>query len=283
MQQVVGPVERVQREAPPSGQLQKLLSGRRGRRMREYLTGYLMILPSLMLIFTFGLFPVGFALYISLHKWKITQGPFVGLKNYASAIDTLAYVLFFGVAVGLAYLAIRIARDILYKAREHTERPWIYLFLGGLHAGSVILFLRYIVVLAPEILGIADKVKRLERTRELFLQLMGEALRAESVWPAFLQWITIFALAWLLTIILWRPRLPAQELLYHADVLGSDLCRGCNHHRLVYMDRDAKGHHGRMGIWLGSVHRYPSRQHRDRCPSPGFRMEIVDQRYFPYV
>jgi len=164
-----------------------------------------MILPSLMLIFTFGLFPVGFALYISLHKWKITQGPFVGLKNYASAIDTLAYVLFFGVAVGLAYLAIRIAREILTKAREHAERPWIYLFLGGLHTGSVILFLRYIVVLAPEILGIADKVKRLERTRELFLQLMGEALRAESVWPAFLQWITIFALAWLLTIILWRP------------------------------------------------------------------------------
>jgi len=205
LQQAEVSIERAKRETPPIGWLQKRLSGGRGRKLREYLTGYLMILPSLMLIFTFGLFPVGFALYISLHKWKITQGPFVGLKNYASAIDTLAYVLFFGVAVGLAYLAIRMAREILTKAREHAERPWIYLFLGGLHAGSVILFLRYIVVLAPEILGIADKVKRLERTRELFLQLMGEALRAESVWPAFLQWITIFALAWLLTIILWRP------------------------------------------------------------------------------
>ena len=204
MQQVDRSVERAMREAPPNGGLQKLLSGRRGRRLREYLTGYLMILPSLVLIFTFGLFPVGFALYVSLHKWKIKHGPFVGLKNFASAIDALAYVLFFGVAVGLAYLAIRTAREILYKAREHNERPWIHLLLGSLHAGSVVLFLRYVVVLAPEVLGIADKVKGLERSRELFIQLMGEALRAESVWPAFLQWVTIFTLAWLLTFILWQ-------------------------------------------------------------------------------
>ncbi len=204
MQQADRSVERVGEGFPRTGWLQNLLSGRRGRRLREYLTGYLMILPSVVLIFTFGLFPVGFALYISLHKWKIKHGPFVGFKNYASAIDSLAYVLFFGVAVGLAYLAIRTAREILYKAREHNERPWIHLLLGSLHAGSVVLFLRYVVVLAPEVLGIADKVKGLERTRELFIQLMGEALRAESVWPAFLQWITIFALAWLLTIVLWR-------------------------------------------------------------------------------
>ena len=204
MQQVVSSVERSKREAPPGGWLQKRLSGGRGRRLREYLTGYAFILPSLVLIFTFGLFPVGFALYVSLHKWKIKSGPFVGLKNFASAIDALAYVLFFGVAVGLAYLAIRITREIIYRAREHADRPLIHLLLGSLHAGSVVLFLRYVVILAPEVLGIADKVKGLERSRELFLQLMGEALRAESVWPAFLQWIAIFALAWFLTFILWQ-------------------------------------------------------------------------------
>jgi len=78
LQQAEVSIERAKRETPPIGWLQKRLSGGRGRKLREYLTGYLMILPSLMLIFTFGLFPVGFALYISLHKWKITQGPFVG-------------------------------------------------------------------------------------------------------------------------------------------------------------------------------------------------------------
>ena len=204
MQQVGGSVERAKQEAPPIGQLQKRLSGRRGRKLREYLTGYLMILPSLALIFTFGLFPVGFALFVSLQKWKISYDSFVGLKNYESAIDALAYVLFFGVAVGLAYMTYRTACEILSKAREHAERPWIYLLLGSLYAGSVVLFLRYVWVLAPEVLGIADKVKHLERTRGLFIQLMIEALRAETVWPAFLQWITIFTFAWVLTLIFWR-------------------------------------------------------------------------------
>ncbi|MCK5635049.1 MAG: sugar ABC transporter permease [Anaerolineales bacterium] len=214
MQQVDRSIERVGRKTPRTDWMQKLLSGSRGRRLREYLTGYAFILPSLLLIFTFGLFPVGFALYVSLHKWKIKHGPFVGLKNYASAIDSLAYVLFFGVAIGLAYLAIRTAREILNEVREHAERPWIHLLLGSLHAGSVVLFLRYVVILAPEILGIADKVKGLERSRELFIQLMGEALRAESVWPAFLQWIAIFALAWFITIFLWRSLASPRRNFY---------------------------------------------------------------------
>jgi multiple sugar transport system permease protein len=178
--------------------------GRRGRLLREYLTGYLFIAPATFLIFLFGIFPVGFALYISLHKWKIKQGPFVGLQNYISAIDSLTYVLFFGVAIGLAYLALHTAREILRKTREHAERLWLHLLLGSLHAGSVLLFLRYAIILAPEVLGIADKVKGLERSRELFLQLMGEALRAENVWAAFLQWIAVFTLAWLLTFSLRR-------------------------------------------------------------------------------
>jgi multiple sugar transport system permease protein len=189
---------------PSTTWFQRTFSGRRGRVLREYLTGYLFIAPATFLVFLFGIFPVGFAFYISLHKWKIKHGPFVGLKNFSSAIDALTYVLFFGVAVGSVYLTFHAARKIVHTTREHHERPWLHLLLGSLHAGSIFLFIRYIVILAPEILGIADKVKGLERSRELFLQLMGEALRAESVWPAFLQWITIFALAWFLTFILWR-------------------------------------------------------------------------------
>jgi multiple sugar transport system permease protein len=157
-----------------------------------------------LLIFTFGLFPVGFALYVSLHKWKIKHGPFVGLNNFTSAIDALAYILFFAVAVGLIYLAIRTIRTIIALSQEHAERPWAFLLPGFLHAGSVVLILRYAVVLAPEVLGIADKVRGLERSRELFLQLFGEAFRAESVMPAFSQWLLFFILAWLSTFILWR-------------------------------------------------------------------------------
>ena len=95
-----------------------------------------MVLPSIALIFTFGIFPVGFALYVSLHRWKITQGPFVGLRNFTSAIDSLAYVLFFATAIGLIYLAIRSIRDVLALSREYDERPWIFLLLGLVHTGA---------------------------------------------------------------------------------------------------------------------------------------------------
>jgi len=182
----------------------KAFRGQRGRHLREYLTGYLMISPAVLLIFIFGIFPVGFALYISLHKWKIKHGPFVGLKNFASAIDTLAYVLFFAVAAGLVYFAIRTLREIIAISREHNERPWVYLLPGILHAGSVILFLRFAVVLAPAVLGIADKVRGVERSRELFLQLFGQAFRTKSVVPAFNHWLLFFILAWLVTFVIWR-------------------------------------------------------------------------------
>jgi multiple sugar transport system permease protein len=48
-----------------------LLSGRRGRVLRETLTAYLFLLPAIAVIFVFGLWPVVHALYVSLHKWNI--------------------------------------------------------------------------------------------------------------------------------------------------------------------------------------------------------------------
>ena len=48
-----------------------LLSGRKGRVLRETLTAYLFLLPAIAIIFVFGLWPVAHALYVSLHKWNI--------------------------------------------------------------------------------------------------------------------------------------------------------------------------------------------------------------------
>jgi multiple sugar transport system permease protein len=184
--------------------MRSLFTGKRGRDLLEYLTAYLMITPALTLIFVFGIFPVLFALYVSLHKWKIRQGPFVGLKNYVRAIDALAYVLFFCLAVGLAYLAYRLIRELIHRAQENNERPWMLFLPGMCFAGAGLLFVRYIVLLIPEVLAIADKVRRLKRSRELFLRLLGEALRAEEVVTAFWHWVGLLALALCLTWILWQ-------------------------------------------------------------------------------
>ncbi|MEW6716565.1 MAG: ABC transporter permease subunit [Chloroflexota bacterium] len=179
-------------------------SGKRGRDLREYLTAYLMITPAMLLIFVFGIFPVIFAVYVSLHKWKIKQGPFLGLENYVKAIDALTYVLFFALVVGLVYFAYRRIRDCVVQAQEHNEKPWALLVPGMLNAGGILLILRYVFLLIPEVLAIADKVRGQERSRELFLQLLGEALRADHVVSAFWNWVCLLALALVLTLILWR-------------------------------------------------------------------------------
>jgi len=49
---------------------------------REQLTGYLFILPALIVISIFGLFPILYSFYMSLFNWRVTKGAFVGDNNY---------------------------------------------------------------------------------------------------------------------------------------------------------------------------------------------------------
>ncbi len=52
------------------------------RRVREATLAYLYIIPALVVVIVFGLYPVFKAFYISLHEWSIVKGPYVGLENY---------------------------------------------------------------------------------------------------------------------------------------------------------------------------------------------------------
>jgi len=71
---------------------------KRARMMRgEWLTGYLFVLPAGLLIAVFGLFPIGYAIYMSLHRWRIRKGAFIGLEQYADVLGTAwAAAAFFG-------------------------------------------------------------------------------------------------------------------------------------------------------------------------------------------
>lgn len=48
----------------------------RGERLRENIAGYLFISPALLVIAIFGIFPIGYAIYMSLHRWRIRRGQF---------------------------------------------------------------------------------------------------------------------------------------------------------------------------------------------------------------
>jgi ABC-type sugar transport system permease subunit len=75
--------------------------------VREHLTGYLFISPAVIIIAMFGLFPIGYAFYMSMHKWRVRKGSFIGLGNFTKAIgeDWIGLLIFLGgiVLLALAY------------------------------------------------------------------------------------------------------------------------------------------------------------------------------------
>lgn len=163
----------------------RMVPGAKRRKLREYITGYLMISPALFLIFLFGIFPVGFALYVSVNKWRLKRSGLIGLDNYTDAIGSLAYVSLFALAIAALVLAYFLYKQIRKQAEENEDRPLKLAIPGLLLAAVVVSFVRWTVLLLPEVLGIADKIIGLEKTPELFRGLLGEAFRTGTVLPAF--------------------------------------------------------------------------------------------------
>jgi ABC-type sugar transport system permease subunit len=170
---------------------QRTFSGRRGRRLKEYLTAYAMIFPAALLVFVFGIFPVGFALFVSLHKWRLKRGDFIGLENYVRAVDVILFAIAIGAFVGAYLLLKRVKRDF----DEWGTMHWILILPAAVHAATILAFIRWTVLLLPQVLDIANIIVGLEKTRAVFFELLCNAFKAESVLPAFWQFLAIFALS----------------------------------------------------------------------------------------
>lgn len=183
-----------------TNRLSQFLVSRRGRRWREYLTAYILVGPALLLIFVFGIFPVGFALYVSLHKWLIIRGDLRGLKNYVDMIGSLAYFGAFVLGIGGIVGAVLLVRRAALRSQEEGTRPWPLLIPAAVHAAVVLTFLRWIYFQLPEFLDIAPKMRGLERTRALFMQLLSDAFHAETVFPAWQLFVRVLLLSLVLAI-----------------------------------------------------------------------------------
>ena len=65
------------------------------RKHSEKLVGYSFITPAVLIISLFGVFPVFFGMYMSLHKWKVFRGRFLGLENYERILGSIpAFFIF---------------------------------------------------------------------------------------------------------------------------------------------------------------------------------------------
>jgi multiple sugar transport system permease protein len=201
--------------------IRNLFTGRRGRNLREYVSGYLMIAPATLLILIFGIFPVGFALYVSLHQWRLIRGELRGLRNYVDAIDNLAYIALFGIGVAALIGAFIYFRRVWREAGDNQEKPWLLAVPAALYAAAALGFVRWLYFQLPEFLDIAAKIRGVERTRELFVSLLKEAFRAESVYPAWQQFTWLLAGAVIAHVgarFVWRSR---RSLSYLANLAFS--------------------------------------------------------------
>ncbi len=149
------------------------------------MTAYLFLLPALVIIGTFGLFPLAFSAYESVLKGVNTfLGKYGGMDNYTKAIDNLAYVLAFWIAAVSVYLAFRRLGDVVRTAGDNGERPRLWVVPGAVTAAGLVLLARFFFLLLPEVLDIANKVRGMQVTTQLFNQLLGEAWRAPAVQEA---------------------------------------------------------------------------------------------------
>ena len=103
-----------------------MLNTRRGRIFIENLTAYVFLAPAGCLILCFGLFPVAFAFFVSLHRWRRFPDEYIGLANYEKALGNFGYILFFWLALLGLIAAARIGKRLFSRpdAAAGLRRPW---------------------------------------------------------------------------------------------------------------------------------------------------------------
>lgn len=112
--------------SPAASQQRTFLNPKFVNSLKRNLAGYSFIVIALVLIIVFLIYPIGFVVYISFHKWAILGQPkWVGLNNYATIFydarfwqavwNTIYFVVLAvpaTIAVGL-FLAILVNREVL--------------------------------------------------------------------------------------------------------------------------------------------------------------------------
>ncbi|HYO87504.1 MAG TPA: ABC transporter permease subunit [Candidatus Limnocylindrales bacterium] len=153
---------------------------RQRKLLRENLIAYLFLSPAFLIIFVFGLFPVGFALYVSLFRWRRFPEEFVGLAQYERALGEFAYVAFFwlgALAIGAAVLmALRFVRQV-----RSEPKLLLAAIPGGAFAATLLLIVAWFVTLLPIALNIPQRLRGQARSADLFIGELVASLQAPEV------------------------------------------------------------------------------------------------------
>jgi ABC-type sugar transport system permease subunit len=139
-------------------------AGRKGRTRQETLTAYLFLLPAILIIFVFGIWPVAHAVYVSLHKWNVRprgsqcipywlasvglgseealeETDCLGIENYVELLGLGDAWAVIGMIVALV-LAV-IAYSLWKRSRQAEEtRPWLRIATGTAAVAALVFLAR---------------------------------------------------------------------------------------------------------------------------------------------
>lgn len=171
----------------------RLFESRRGRVVLENLTAYLFLAPAGIIIFIFGLFPVGFAFFVSLHQWRRFPGEYRGLDSYVKAVGSFAYVGFFWLSVGFilfgAYMLYR-----LWRQTRAEPRGLVYVIPGAASAVALTAFVNWFFTLLPFVLNVPVRLRGQAITRKLFIEEFFNSFRFEAPLDgATYMWLSLLA------------------------------------------------------------------------------------------
>lgn len=138
-----------------------------GSVIRNHITAYTFLLPAVLLILIFGIFPVIFAFFVSLHRWQRFPDGFRGLDQYVDALGNFAYVLFIWIAIGFAVYGTLRLRD-LWQESKLAQR--ISFIMAVPFVMLITSFVYWFFILLPIILSIPQRLLRQQITQQLFLR-----------------------------------------------------------------------------------------------------------------
>ncbi len=188
-----------------------LFAGRRGRKLREALLAYLLLLPAFVIVFTFGLFPLLFAAYQSTLKGinKIV-GRYDGLGNYITAIDSITYLICFWGALGLIVYAVWTIHDGSRRTREGRRSYWRWALPGLLYGLAVGLLVATVFRFLGPFLEIPSTLRGAQATSANFRLAAWQEFVAPAVQLPFWGGIALVVLATVLVNVI-NNRLPVKR------------------------------------------------------------------------
>ncbi len=143
---------------------------KRGRNLIENLTAYAFLTPAFIIIFTFGLFPVAFAFFVSLHRWRRFPEGWRGLDNYVNALGNFAYIAFFWLAIGAFVYGIYTLWRLWKETGKAQERASLSLLIPGIALTvSIFTFINWFFTLIPVIFDVPVRLRGQELSREIFV------------------------------------------------------------------------------------------------------------------